>query len=76
MNAIEALQVLKSGIEVEQLFRDPTSVREALKMDDRDQIVLFMPDFNKGCTDIMSDQMFLKSFEDAEFVVFEHYHIT
>jgi hypothetical protein len=77
MNANEALVCMKSGLEVEQLFRDPIGCREMLMLTDRDQIELFLPDFpGKGATDIMSPEMFLKSYAEAEFVLFERYHIT
>lgn len=72
MNAIEALKVMKTGCEVEQLFRDPLAVREKLRYFHSDNtICLFLVDFGKGATDIMSPDLFLKSFKDAEFVLFE-----
>lgn len=76
MTSIEALECMRSGLPVEQLFRDPLAVREMLMFTDKGIIELFLPDFKEGVTDVMTPALFLKSYEDAQFVLYDQYKVT
>ncbi len=70
MKAIEALEAMRHGLKVCLYFPDC----EMYQLTGPDRIEIFLVDFNGENgqpTDICSTNMFLKSFEEKEFVLYE-----
>lgn len=75
MNAIEAVEALKSGFHV-VAFRpeSSTTARELFKFVKPDVIELYLADSKKSPADVMSEAMFLKSYPST--VTFQAYNIN
>lgn len=73
MNAIEAVEALKSGWNV-VAFRpgSATTARELFKFVKPDTIQLYLADSTKSPADVMSEEMFLKSYPST--VTFQAYN--
>jgi hypothetical protein len=73
MNAIEAVEALKSGFHV-IAFRpeSSTTAKELFKFREPNVIELYLADSTKSPADVMSETMFLKSYPNT--VVFQAYN--
>jgi len=70
MKAIEALEAMKQGLRVCLYYPDC----EMYQLRGTDCIEMFLVDFNNpngSPTDVCHTNMFLKSFEDREFLLYE-----
>lgn len=70
MKAIEALEAMKQGLKVCLYYPDC----EMYQLTGKDRIEIFLVDLDSGNdkpTDVCSPNLFLKSFEEKEFVLYE-----